>query len=176
MKKLLFIGIVLLCLNNEIYSQEEYNKCCNVNIFLDIEYLGSIPIYEGSNGNILAFLKHDIENENFIQFKILKKNKTMFYVYVYKSQNEDQILLKGWIKKGIHLGVYSRAYEKDLILYKDPKEESEIVCREKYETKMYEVIDCQKGWLKIKTTINGKIYEGWISPKMQCANVYSTCS
>lgn len=176
MKKILFFSIVLLCFNNEICSQQEYNNCCNVNIFLDIEYSDSIPIYEESNGKITTFLKHDIDNENFIQFKILKRTKTMFYVYVYESQNEEQVLLKGWIKKSAHLGIYSRAYDKDLILYKNPEEKSEIVCQEGYKTKVYEVVDCQNGWLKIKTTINGKMFEGWIPPGMQCANVYSTCS
>lgn len=176
MKKILFIGIALLCFNNGIYSQEEYNECCNVNIFLDIEYSGSIPIYEGSNRNIIAFIKHDIENENFIQFKILKRNKTMFYVHVYKSLDENQIFLKGWISKGMHLGIYSRAYDKNLILYEDPIEKSKIVYQEGYKADMYDVIDCHNGWLKIRTTINGKIYKGWIPPEMQCANVYSTCN
>lgn len=176
MKKILYIALILLCFINEAYSQKKYNKCCDANIFLDIEYADSVPLYKGDSGRVIAFLKHDLDDENFIQFKILNKSEEMFYVHVYKSQNENKILLKGWIKKEKHLGIYSRAYNKNLILYKNPEDNSEIVCQEEYESKMYEVIDCQGDWLKIKTVIDGKIYEGWIPPESQCANVYSTCS
>ena len=45
-----------------------------------------------------------------------------------------------------------------------------------YNPEMYEVVDFEGKWLKVKTKINGKNYEGWLSPEMQCSNVYSTCS
>lgn len=41
---------------------------------------------------------------------------------------------------------------------------------------MYEVIDFEGKWLKIKAKINGKKYVGWIPPEEQCCNVYSTCN
>ena len=59
----------------------------------------------------------------------------------------------------------------------NPYNEKEIIAIDKkYNPNMYEVIDFEGKWLKIKAKINGKKYEGWIPPEEQCCNVYSTCN
>jgi hypothetical protein len=103
----------------------------------------------------------------------------MFYVIAYHSLEEDTIV-KGWILRNNHFGIYDRMYrpeERPLILYKNPNETSQIIVKKTYyDPVMHEVIDFSGNWLKIRTKINGKIYEGWLPPEMQCCNVYSTCS
>ncbi|NMA74606.1 MAG: hypothetical protein GX963_10705 [Bacteroidales bacterium] len=174
MKKIILL-IVYIILSFNIYSQEKesYRGC---DIFLDLDYLDSIPIYNRLNTSIVGFVKHDTINDNYVKFKLLEKNSQAFYVDVYYSLDEDSIIATGWINKSIHLGVFSRAYDRPLILYKEPSEKSAIICIEQYNPKMYVVLDFYNRWLKIKTIIDEKLFCGWIPPEMQCANVYSTCS
>ena len=45
-----------------------------------------------------------------------------------------------------------------------------------YSSKDIEVLDFENNWLKIKFNYKGRSYNGWLSPEMQCANPYTTCS
>lgn len=54
--------------------------------------------------------------------------------------------------------------------------ENIVITENKYNPKMYEVIDFEGNWLKIKTKVGDKICQGWMPPEMQCSNIYSTCN
>ncbi len=109
-------------------------------------------------------------------FDLLEKNDSMFYITAYSSL-DNTLITKGWIYKNNHIGIYSSTYNRNFILYKIPYNEKEIIAIDKkYNPNMYEVIDFEGKWLKIKAKINGKKYEGWIPPEEQCCNVYSTCN
>lgn len=148
-------------------------------IFLDIDFTETINLYDRPDGKIVATLKNNIKEENFVLFSLLQKNDSMFYVIAYHSLKED-IIERGWVFKNSHFGIYSRANDavnRPLILYKNPNDTSQIVAKKtEYDPAMYEVIDFEEKWLKIKTKINNKTYQGWLPPEMQCSNVYSTCS
>ena len=51
-----------------------------------------------------------------------------------------------------------------------------IITEKEYNPNVYQVLDFEGKWLKVQVRIKGKIYVGWMSPEMQCANPYSTCS
>lgn len=176
MKTKLYIYLLLFLISTyTVFPQKE--NICNASIFLDIDYAGIITMYDEPGGRISKRLKNDIEGENILQFNLLQRNDTMFYVSAYYSMNEDSVIARGWIKKNKHLGIYSRAYDKPLLLYNSSSKKSGIKNKiDNYNPEMYIVIDCLNNWLKVKTIINGKYYEGWIPPEMQCSNVYSTCS
>jgi len=156
-----------------------HNDTNFVSVFLNIDYKGSIDVFDKPNGKIIKSLKNDFEGEDFVMFDLLHKNDSMFFVISYYSTS-DSIIAKGWIHKSKYISIYTRANDavnRPLILYKYPNNTSQIVAKDmEYNIDMYEVIDFEGRWLKIKAKINGKIYEGWIPPEMQCSNVYTTCT
>lgn len=184
----IFIAVLLSCANkvtqdkeiseeNMTHQSELYENVATV--FLDIDFTGEIYVYDKPDGKIIKTLKNNIEETNFVMLDLLQKNDSMFYVIAYNSLDGDTIT-RGWIMKSHHLGTYSRAYAPEidpLILYKNPNDTLQIVVKDTvYNPEVYEVVDFEGKWLKVKTKINGKNYEGWLSPEMQCSNVYSTCS
>lgn len=148
-------------------------------IFLDINFTGDINIFDKPGGKIITTLKNNITEENFVMFDLLQKNDSMFYVIAYYSLDES-IITKGWVFKNSHYGIYSRMYNPEvrpLILFENPNDTLHVIVKEtKYNPNIYEVIDFDGNWLKVKVNINDKVYQGWIPPEMQCSNVYTTCS
>ena len=135
-------------------SKEKYtqNNTNYVSVFLDIDFSGKIQIFDKPEGRV------------------------MFYITAYSSL-DNTLITKGWIYKNNHIGIYSSTYNRNFILYKIPYNEKEIIAIDKkYNPNIYEVIDFEGKWLKIKAKINGKKYVGWIPPEEQCCNVYSTCN
>lgn len=185
---IIFIAVLLSCANKvtqdkEISEEDMTNQSElyeNVaTVFLDIDFTGEIYVYDKPDGKIIKTLKNNIEETNFVMLDLLQKNDSMFYVIAYNSLEEDTIT-RGWIMKSHYLGIYSRMYTPEidpLILYKNPNDTLQIVVKDTvYNPEVYEVMDFEGKWLKVKTKINGKNYEGWLSPEMRCSNVYSTCS
>lgn len=152
------------------------NDTSFVSVFLDIDFSDEIQIFDKPKGKVIKMLKNNINEQDFIMFGLLEKNDSMFCVVAYSSLDKT-FITKGWIYKNNHLGIYSSTYSRNFILYKTPHNKREIMAIDKeYNPNMYEVIDFEGKWLKIKTKIKGEKYEGWIPPDEQCSNVYSTCN
>lgn len=164
--------LIFLCLGLNCYAQE--NKY-NIPVLMDINYTGVKYLYDKPDGRVIHKLAHDIKDEDYIVLTILDKSDTMFYInaeYSFKGY-----IGSGWIKKDKTICIYSRAYNNELNLYKAPNYESGIQCTiPKYNPGLYTVTDCDDKWLRVNTYFEGKYYEGWLAPNMQCANPYSTCS
>jgi hypothetical protein len=155
-----------------VFPQSEDIGTC---IFLDITYKDTISLFNQQGVEVINRFEHNFENEDFISFEILNSNDSMFYVNAYYAI--DGFITKGWIKKDNHLGIYSRAYNQPLKLYEYPCCDSEVQCIiEEYNPDIYIVTDCENGWLKVETIFHGRKYGGWLSPEMQCCNVYTTCN
>ena len=94
------------------------------------------------------------------------------------SGSTNDVLAIGWISQNTKLGVYSAAYgDLHCSLYKTPFDRKQIIITEAvYNPNMYEVVDFEGKWLKVRVKINNKFYVGWLPPEMQCANPYTTCS
>ena len=174
-RKILICIILGICSLKISAQNNSLNNSC---IFLDIDYTGAVNIYDKPGGKTIQSLKHDMEDENFLMFTILQKNDSMFLVNAYYSIPQfDSTSVTGWIKKNNKLEIYSRAYNEPLILYTYPDKNKGVkTILKEYYPDMWIVTDCHKNWLKVKAMIEGKLYEGWISPEMQCCNVYTTCS
>lgn len=170
--KLLTSILFLIFWASTIFCQN--NIKCNAYVFLNPDFKGTKALYDKPNGKIIKYLQHNFNEEDYIGFKILDKNDSMFYV----SANYEikGFIAKGWIKKDKNIGIYSRAYDCSLKLYSKPNISSKInYTIKQYDPNMYVVVDCCGKWLKIKKIYNGVSHSGWISPDMQCSNVYSTC-
>ncbi len=147
----------------------------SVPVLMDIDFPGVKYLYDTPGGRVVRELRHNAREEDFVVFTILDKNDSMFYVsadYCIKGH-----IGKGWIKKDDTVGIYSRAYNKPLVLFKSPDPGSGAECvMEEYHPGVFVVTDCAGRWLKVRVRCNGKDYQGWMAPDMQCANPYSTCS
>ena len=146
-------------------------------VFLNIEYAGKVAVFDIPHGKITKYVQNNIEEEDFVMFDLLQKQDSMYYIIAYSGLT-DHILAKGWISQNTNLGVYSAAYgDLHCSLYKTPFNRKQIIITEKvYNPNMYEVLDFDGKWLKVRTKINNKFYVGWLPPEMQCANPYTTCS
>jgi hypothetical protein len=149
-----------------------------LSVFLDIDFAGKVDIFDVPNGKRIKSVQNDTEESDIIMFDLLQKKDSMYYYVIAYSGIDDEILAKGWIKKDNHLGVYSAAYgEQHCSLYELPfNREKIIVTENEYNPNMYEVIDFEGKWLKVKIKIKDKIYIGWMPPEMQCSNPYTTCN
>lgn len=194
MKMLLFayLSILIVCCTSNNSAQmsklqngimefdSSYTKTINkdsniASVFLDYNFIEDITVFD-SIGQVIKTIKNDIENENVVMFQLLEKNDSMFHVIAYWSL-DLKFLVDGWIYKKNHLRIFSASYNQDFILYEMPYIRENIVITEnKYNPKMYEVIDFEGNWLKIKTKVGDKICQGWMPPEMQCSNIYSTCN
>lgn len=168
-----FAGIVH-CANSQ------YSRMPNepVVVFLDIRFDGEIIVYCEPDGDTCTSLHNDLQEQDFVMFTINGMNDSMYYVTAFSSLT-DSIYVTGWIKKNSHLGVFSSAYSKGkpLRLYESPSKGSNAIITEPtYNPNVYEVIDANGKWLKVKTHIGNDSFEGWMPPSSQCANPYTTCS
>ena len=173
MKQIILIIYFLIATN--IGAQTLKTEKLDCVVLLDINYKGEVNLYD-SKGKIMTKLKHNLAEEDYITFKIIGKNDSMFYVEA--SYSIKGFIEKGWIKKNnSKIGIFSRAYNSELNLYEKPKETSKIKSSIKeYTPQLLHIKDCQDNWLLISDTISAKKITGWISPNMQCANAYSTCN
>ena len=147
-------------------------------IFLNIFFEGGIVVYNNLEKDSCVILHNDIVNEDFIMFTIKDVNDSMFNVIAFSSLT-DSVITSGWIYKNNHLGIFSSAYNKEqhMQLFEHPSTNSEIVLEESsYNSDVYEVIDADGEWLKVRICIRESIFEGWMPPSFQCSNPYTTCS
>lgn len=152
------------------------NKDSNIaSVFLDYNFIENITVFD-SIGQVIKTIKNDIDNENVVTFQLLEKNDSMFHVIAYWSLDQ-KFLVDGWIYRKNRLRIFSASYNQDFILYEVPyTRENIVVTQKEYNPQMYEVVDFEGNWLKIRTKIENRIYQGWIPPEMQCSNIYSTCN
>ena len=167
------LNIILLLTFISCQSQN-----CDCEGFIDWESNRIIDIYSDSDGKTkISELQNDIENENFLMFKILESNKEYFKVEIGRAMTEKRIV--GWIKKIKEIAVYDRNYSdsETLNLYTEPNLESKIKSKiTEYQTEYYTIKDCKGKWIYAYREKDGKIIEGWLEQTMQCPNPYSTCN
>lgn len=190
MKIFYIIIFALVSCSNQKPARQSDNMCQTVSlqfrkdtvhristIFLDPEFAGTVDVFEEPNGRIIKSVQNNIEDDDIVMFDLLQKTDSMYYTIAY-SGIDDRILVKGWIYKKNHLGIYSSAYgDKRCSLYEIPSNKGRIIITEKeYNPNMYQVLDVDGKWLKVQVENGGRMYVGWMPPDMQCANPYSTCS
>ena len=157
----------------------EYRNHSDTNfltVFLNIEFEGTVAVFDIPHGKITKYVQNDIKEEDFVMFDLLQKQDSMYYVVAYSGLT-DRILAKGWISKNNHLDIYFSAYDRDLVIYKNANDRKKKMFSDKeYLFDNIEVLDFENNWLKIKFNYKGRSYNGWLPPEMQCANPYTPCS
>lgn len=143
-------------------------------VFFDLNSKDKLIVYNDSKkSKKLKEVTHDFDNEDYIIIKLLSSNDSMYQVDV--SYSIAGFVVKGWISRNNSLFVFSRAYEKDLLLYDSPKSNSKHRAIE-YTVSPLKVIGSNACWLKIEIVHDCTRITGWIPPESQCANPYTTCN
>ena len=146
----------------------------NCEVFLSLDFKNKVTLYNtASKQKVIKQIGHNFEGEDYLSFTIYKSNDSMYFVEASYSISGKNT--KGWISKKSKLSVFSKSYNKKMILYKTYSKKTEEISLN-YISKELEVLNCHDGWLKVKVKLNNKIIIGWLPPEEQCSNPYSTCN
>ena len=144
--------------------------------FIDIDYYGLIPLLDSPDGDTLLLVQNDSITESFHYVALIDQASTFFKVILLDSFWEEEG--EGWISNE-HIQIFDRMYSPDdpLILYSMPEINSIPVYVEESDSfYSLQVIGFSDKWLKVRFLSEKKDVVGWISPEMQCCNVFTTCS
>src|SRR5436189_6126793 len=100
---------------------------CACEGFVDLEYKGSILLFDKPNGILLKKLKHDFKKEDYLIFDIDKAIDSFFHVNIQYAINGKSY--KGWINKTKYLATFIRNYDTTISLYSKPGLTSKIKAR-----------------------------------------------
>ncbi len=146
------------------------------NAVINFEYTKKVIIRDWK-GNELGFMQNNGEEEDYISLNIKKDSLQFFYVKAIAEISKKNI--EGWLKKSNYIGTYARNYEEgqSLNLYEEPNNESKIksIVKE-WIPDFYTITKFNNNWVFVKMSYEGKDYSGWLEPKMQCPNSYTTCN
>ena len=132
-----------------------------------------VGLLKQPNGMVLNYIVNDTISENYYSLEITEMRGEWSYVHAYSMLDTNKV---GWIKTK-YLGIYTRNYSEDLLLYVQPTKNSKVKCVFKeWLSDLWEIKDCSNRWLYIIKKIHGKTIEGWLPPEMQCDNPYTTCN
>lgn len=160
------LGVILLSsFNNRLAEEAE--------VFLSLSCKKPIPMYKtASKQKVIKYLGHNFKEEDYLLFTIKNSNDSMYYVeafYAIAGNNK-----KGWISKGVKIGIFSKIYKGKLSVYNFPDRKSNKTSLS-YMSDELSVMDYRDGWLKVKIFIKGNNVIGWLAPEDQCSNPYTTC-
>ncbi|WP_266204389.1 hypothetical protein [Pontibacter kalidii] len=172
MKQFLIIVLFLISTVSIAHAVEG-----NLEVIINPAYKGSITIYDKPNGRIVASVKHDFEEEDYLTFSVSNQTADFFYGTLEYSISGKKF--KGWVKKGKHIGTYARNYEprKPIKLMSGASVNSKVSTTVPEQPNLfYQVTAFDKKWAYVNVLYKGQVKQGWLSPEMQCSNPYTTCN
>lgn len=169
--------VVLLLLGFFGFSHAFSQKLtCNCEALFDYEHKNAIPIFDKPNGKVINQVKHNFNAEDFLIMTIDREQGDFFHGKVAYSISGK--FYRGWVRKAPWLGTYARNYnEAKLTLYRAPTLAAPVKIQVPGSIPgLYSIRHCAGAWVYVRVISQGKVYEGWLPPSMQCANQYTTCS
>jgi hypothetical protein len=163
---------ILILIFNLILSNGSIDtSCCHANIILRNKQV-LIPIFKDlKHKDTVNFLIDDTLKEEYFSGVLLQiKGK---YAYIKGQYMGYGYIYEGWIMKKY---IATNLITLDSIpLYKDPQ--LKAIKTYIIDSKWYpvEILKCRDGCLYIKYYVSRQKKKGWLSPKYQCADPYTTC-
>lgn len=179
---------------NEIFNKDCINNSCQCNLLVLFD-----TIFDSQLNNFvkpLYLYKHAIDNHNEIIDSVINNDSIFYFFKVFNIKNkfvEGELIgsvihplyekyksqlktTKGWVKKE-SIVLYFSCYD-TLILYKQPKYDSEKIKIPQPILSPVKVINCQNNWafIKYENKKLSQIVYGWLAPENQCTNPFTTCN
>ena len=166
--------IILVLFSIFISACHNSHKCCKGSALL-IPKHSYIAIYDKPNGIQVDSVINDTINEDYVLI-FIKQIKGKYAQIIAQNTISNNIEKSGWIELN-NIGI-NPASTSPLFLYKKTNEYSGIsdTIINPHWGDLYPIIKCKGEWLYIRTKENGKWKQGWMSPKDQCDNPYTTCN
>lgn len=149
---------------------------CQCKGVVDGAQASSVALYDMPNGYPMGPISANVAGEEYLVFTLLEVQKGFFKVEIGLTSDEKNT--QAWIKAADYLGTYANNYGgQPLKLYQSADKKSAVAATvNKYYPQLYTITDCKGAWAKVKLTAEGKTYEGWLEPAMQCANPHANCN
>lgn len=162
--------LLLFTVSLSLLAQEKGRTEESDFVYLDYDSKDSIAVYDSPNGKVKTYLKNNFEEEDFIMFRLKRKNKGMFYAAAYNSIDEQKII-EGWIYPSL-LRIDLRQ-NSPIFLYTQPNKRAKLcdLIRE-YDPHLYTILDFHGKWLKVKRKLRSKMFVGWVAHDQQKNSVY----
>ncbi len=161
------IGLILLLTISTSAEQ-------SVDVLLSLNFKGNLKIYNSATKEkLIKQVHHNFKDQDFILISIKGEKEEMYKVEV--SYAIAGQATTGWIDKNSRLAIFSKRYTGNTTLYNEPNTKLPKTTFG-YCANELRIIDVQGKWLKIETTINKKLVNGWLSPSDQCNNPNTTCN
>lgn len=133
-----------------------------------------VPLYDSTCQFVVDTLHHDIINENYVLLRVESCVGEMIFVQPYWSLSGDTCTPKGWVYLSEDITIYP--HDDVFPLYIKPSYVSDSVMV-RYEGDELPVLKYSNGWVYTQIfDITGRKSEGWLSPRNQCDNPYTTCN
>jgi hypothetical protein len=146
---------------------------CTAGALTDAEYNRPIPLLDAPNGRTLYEVRNDTAGGD-VWMVELREHVNGFFHAALSTMNDSS--RSGWIAAR-YVGIFARNYSQPLTLYASPDSTSAVTSVvSEWWPKLYSVTDCAGKWLRVRATISGKTHEGWMPPRMQCDNPFTTCN
>ncbi|GAB3820911.1 hypothetical protein GCM10028895_22000 [Pontibacter rugosus] len=87
--------IVIFFLVSTVLTAHEIEE--TLELIINPEYKGAVSLYDKPNGKIVASVKHDLEEEDYLTFSASKQTSDFFYGTLEYSISGKK--MKGWVKK-----------------------------------------------------------------------------
>lgn len=153
-------------------AQTTKNNCnCNVILFQKQQ---KVPLLD-DKGNVLYHIMDDTTTEDYFGINIIKVKNGLAFVSA-SATLHDTLPKFGWVSLNF-LGIYPSSFS-SILLYSQPNIKAKIKSKIfNPEYSPFSIKNCKGKWLYISyLDIDKRKKEGWLSPKDQCANPYSTCN
>ena len=173
MKNILILLVLMVGLHHT-YAQHKPCRCNNAGALL-IPQGEKVPLYKKSDGKTIKWIiENDTITEDYCSLTIKKIQGDFALISAWKPL--ANIRSEGWIPLK-YLGIRPAVYSGELYLYEKPDRNSKINSTIiDPEWAYYQILDCCDKWLYVVFSDKGVVYEGWMDPKDQCDNPYSTCN
>jgi hypothetical protein len=182
--KYLFLVYYSLLSFSYVYGQGDNNFIENA--FLDYRYFNPAYIYSDSVSNKILY---KIQNKNttdkyflFQLFKVYKGRAKVAAKYTIDAAVNDSSVYTGWVDlKNVKVIAHYQKNESPFFYLKSNRNAQKYFIDKKIVEYPLQIIDIvlKEGNLWLKVIVRdkkGKSYQGWLSPELQCTDIWNACS
>lgn len=183
MKLSCWAGLVFLLQTNLLQAQKKADF--EADAFL-IDNHKQLTIYKDSVGSqIIALVKNIEEIDKYYRFHFLKvhgKKTKIIAKYTIDAATDDSSEVVGWINfglVGVYINLIGRDHGRAFVFATCDKAADKIFFDTSVFSKPFEIVNVafikDQIWLKVSVVRAERTIIGWLSPEMQCTDIWNAC-